>query len=232
MPMTEGAGKLAPHVFFATPTYSGRICQEYADSLEATGRALEAEGWKVTASFVQGDCYVQRARNALVAQFLETDATDLFFLDDDLGWPADAVLKLLSMPDPVVFGVYPFKRDEEGYPVVIHTDAKGYPIVRGDGCISATGAPTGFLRIKRFAINALQAAYPELAYGEDGKTIYDLFPQGVRNGRWWGEDFAFCNLWTGIGGSIWCVPDIDFQHVGAKPYSGNYHRFLLRQPKA
>lgn len=225
--MTRGAVSAVPHVFVATPTYSGNFCPQYVDSLEKTANALAALGWKSSTSIVKGDCYVQRARNTLVAEFMKTDATDLFFLDDDLGWPAEAFIKLVQMPDPVVFGVYPLKKDEEGYPVVIHTDENGVPMGRADGCIHASGAPTGFLRIKRHVIEMMQAAYPELAYDDGGQTVYDLFPQGVKNGIWWGEDFAFCNLWTALGGFIWCVPDIDFVHVGKKVYSGNYHKFLL-----
>lgn len=225
--MTAGAGQLAPHVFIATPSYAGKFCEQYIDSLEATASEIDRLGWKSSVSVIRGDCYVQRARNSLVAEFMRTDATDLFFLDDDLGWPADAFVRLVSMPDPVVFGAYPFKRVEEGYPVVIHTDESGIPMGRSDGCIHASGAPTGFLRIKRHVIQMLQDANPELAYDDDGKTVYDLFPQGVKNGRWWGEDFAFCNLWTALGGYIWCVPDIDFVHVGKKPFYGNYHKFLM-----
>jgi hypothetical protein len=237
-----GGGASAPpfrHVRFATASYSGKPCQKFLDSLAATDDLLRANGWLVSFQMVVGDCYVQHARNELAQQFIESDATDLFYLDDDLGWPAEAALRLLEKPDPLVFGAYPFKRETPGFPVVIRTDALGYPMVRPDGMISATGAPTGFMRIKRSVIERLRAAYPGQKYGGytiDGKTMpesYDLFPQGVKDGRWWGEDLAFCNLWLGILGDIWCEPNITFDHIGreGRVYRGNYHEFLLAQPR-
>ena len=220
------------HAFFATPSYSGVPCQEYLGSLERTAALCEASGWAVSYQMVVGDCYVQNARNTLVRAFLDSQATHLLFLDDDMGWPERAALSLLEMPDDIVCGAYPFK-DKPGYPIVINADEDGYPRVRADGCIDTAAAPTGFLRISRQAIERLCAAYPGQQFevqGPDSQPIgfaYDLFPQGVKHGRWWGEDFAFCLLWTGIGGEIWCVPDIDFAHVGKQTVHGNYHRYLV-----
>lgn len=238
--MTAGAGgNVRPHVRFCTPSYSGVPCEQYFESLARTLRLLEDNGFAASVAMVRGDCYVQRARNNLVADAMAAGADYIFFLDDDMGWDASAALKLLLLPDPVVFGAYPFK-DKPGFPVVIHTDARGYPRVRADGCIAAAGAPTGFLRIARGAIKKLQAAHPEREYDEHDDTtgaftrsVFDLFPQGVARRRWWGEDFGFCNLWTDLGGEIWLWPDIDFEHVArdGKVTRGNYHEYLKAQPR-
>lgn len=201
--------------------------------------ALCAEkGHTAEFSLLTGNCYVQAARNELVRKFMESGADMLFFLDDDVSWKAEDALQLIEMDDDVVAGIYPKKTDVPDYPVVIHTyPVTHYPVVRQDGCIAATGLPTGFLRISRSVIERLQEAYPGQRYEDydNGKKVgenYDLFPQGVSNGRWYGEDFAFCNLWAAIGGTMWVVPDIDLTHHSKdRAYPGNYHRFLLEQPK-
>jgi len=220
-------------ILFATPTYKGITYPGFLDSLEATVNLCKEKGYDTQFVLVHGCCYVQEARNKIVKQFMDSDADVLFFLDDDISWPPEKVIELAEMPDDMVGGVYPLKQDEPAFPVVIYTDAKGYPVVRDDGCIPATGVPTGFLRIKRSVIERLIEAYPQQKYsnykdGEWFEDAYDLFPQGVYDGRWVGEDYAFCRLWTRIMGQIWVVPDIDFTHAG---YEGNYHRFLMAQPK-
>jgi len=195
-------------------------------------------------SVLQGSCYVQTARNELVKAFLDSDCDSIFFLDDDISWHREDALKFLEMDDDIVAGVYPYKTKEEGYPVVIHTYDDGRPVIRRDGCIKGALVPGGFIRIKRQAIEKMVEAYPALKYSKpvdfDAVELVDLFPQGVKNGRWVGEDYAFCELWTALGGEIIVVPDIDFIHHGEvtnpeglpvmTEFKGNYHRFLLRQP--
>lgn len=226
------------HIFFATPAYRGIWCKQFIESLEATVDHLALLGHTTTFNLLTGSCYVQSARNELAQRFLDSGADVLFFLDDDVSWCPEDVLTLLETPGDVVAGIYPKKCQETDFPVVIHTDGDGFPLVRQDGCIAATGLPTGFMRITRVAIEQLRAAYPGQRFDDyqDGEKVgecYDLFPQGVHNGRWYGEDFAFCNLWAALGGSLWVVPDLTLTHhaTDGTQYVGNYHQFLLSQPK-
>lgn len=229
------------HVRFATPCYSGKPVDAYLESMKRAVAAVDEVSWKVSYEIVMGDCYVQRARNSLAAAFLKTDATHLFYIDDDVEFPADAVIRLLASNHDVAFGVYPIKGGAPGdYPIVIEVDEKTFQPLGRKGWISATGAPGGFLCIKRHVIEKLYASYPDHLYEDfarDGTKLADacdIFPQGVHHGRWWGEDFGFCNLWRDIGGTIWCWPDITFGHVDRRTgevYRGNYHEFLLSQPR-
>jgi hypothetical protein len=49
---------------------------------------------------------IAHARNELRKQFLASDCTHLFFMDDDMGFPADTLTLLLSHDAPVAVGVY------------------------------------------------------------------------------------------------------------------------------
>lgn len=232
-------------VFIAIPSYGGIKCAPFFKSLESTLQECEDMGWKVTLSVLQKCCYVQVARNKLVNEFMKHDCGSLFFLDDDISWLGKDFMRLLEMEDEIVAGIYPTRGMDDAYPVVINTDEERYPITRDDGCIQGFRVPAGFLRIKKSAIEKLVKMYPQQRYeeyegGKFKEYIYDFFPQGLQNGRWIGEDFAFCRLWTDIGGEIWIVPDIDFIHHSTPgtfsqkgrelETRGNYHQFLLRQP--
>ena len=221
--------------FFGIPAYKGIRCVPFYEALESTINLVQSHGWTTVLSVLQGSCYVQTARNELVKAFLDTDCDTLFFLDDDISWNPEDALKLLNMDDDIVAGIYPYKTEEEGYPVVIHTDGEGRPTVREDGCLYGAFIPFGFVAIKRHVIQKLWDGYPSLTYWKpEGFNLIefrDLFPQGVKNGRWVGEDFAFCDLWHGLEGEITVVPDIDFTHHGEQQdFHGNYHRFLLGCP--
>ena len=241
-------------IFFAIPSYSGLLdendkprCPAFMLSLVQTFELCEKAGHEVVPleqSLLMGSCYIQAARNELVKAFRESGADILFFLDDDLSWnPAD-VLRLIEMPDEIVCGAYRYKTDREDYPIVIYTRSDGRAKTREDGCISACQVPTGFLRIKRSAIEKLCGHYPERRYArtQEGAVIeglVDLFPQGLEAGQWIGDDYAFCRLWLRACGrrkddpknEIWLVPDLNLSHWGrGQEFAGNYHRYLLRQP--
>lgn len=227
-------------VFFAIPSYSGVKDEKFLDSLERTLKHCQENGIETALSILQGCCYVQMARIKLLNDFLKSDADKLFFLDDDLEWDCKDALKLIQMNDDFTAGIYPYKKDYEDYPVVINVNEDFTPVVRADGCISGALVPTGFLCVSRSAINKLIAAYPEKKFTDHAGTdkeveLYDLFPQGVDSGRWVGEDYAFCKLWTRTGGQIWINPNITFNHhdrLKNVNHTGNYHEFLMKQPKA
>ena len=58
------------------------------------------------------DPSVERARNILTANFLESDCTHLLFIDADIGFSAEDVARIASHDQPVVGGMYPLKNME------------------------------------------------------------------------------------------------------------------------
>ena len=218
--------------FIATPTYSGVLSLGYVESLFAGLGNLSEAGHTALVRFLPGNCYIALARNQMVSQFMETDCTDLIFIDDDVSFDADGLSKLLSHDVDIVGGVYPMKTKEEGnYPVRLLCDDVGRPKVSG-GLISCDGLPTGFMRIRRNVIEKMMEFYPEREFKDSRteNTHFDLFACERENGVWWGEDFRFCQLAIRAGFSLWCEPNITFKHHGSKAWEGNYHEFLMSCP--
>lgn len=210
-------------IVFATPTVS-KPHPAYVEALEKSIPVLDAAGIEHGATAVVGSAYISWARAEMAARFLKTDADYIVYLDHDVSWQPEDLLKLLAVEGDVIAGLYRFKEEPESYMGALTGE---YPVVREDGCIQATAVPAGFLRISRAAIEIIKDAHPELCFGPE-KNV-DLFNHGAHNGLWWGEDYAFSRRWTELGGEIWVVPDLSLTHHGDKPYPGNYHEFLLRR---
>lgn len=212
------------HPLFAVPTLSHSVTLEFFRSYCQTSALLKTAGITHSIITLAGDCYLAKARNRLAYRFLaeHPDTTDLFFLDDDIGWEPEAVLRLLEAPEDIVAGVYPQRQDKLNFPVEWHTE-NGMMLER-DGRFRALAVPTGFLRIKRHVLEKMAAAsqtYTEESVGGQILTIHEIFRMGASGGKWWGEDIEFCNRWTQeFGGEIWVDPDITFTHSGRKQWSG------------
>ncbi len=228
-------------VIFAIPTYDGTLESRCVLSLVSSFHLLKEAGIEYDLFILSNCTYLPVARNTLVSMFMDTEATDLFFIDADVGFDPLGVMGLLKRDEELVAGIYPLKKDTVNFPVQIKLE-DGVPIGKANGddqqnyLIEADFLPTGFMRIKRSVIEKMYAAYPELKY--EGSHIavsetekasgYDLFNMGVLDGkRWTTEDYAFCHRWRKIGGQCWVYPNLEFEHVGKKSFKGNYHEFLM-----
>lgn len=179
------------------------------------------------------------ARNTLVSMFMETEATDLFFIDDDVGFTPEAAINILEREEEVVAGIYPLKRVKLSFPVqlkLINGKPIGKLIGEKEALVEAEYLPTGFMRIKRTVIEKMQKAYPKLKYTHSvvettatSRAGYDFFNMGSQDGKQWlTEDYAFCHRWAKIGGQMWVYPNIRFEHIGKQVFHGNYHEHLLQ----
>jgi glycosyltransferase involved in cell wall biosynthesis len=162
---------------------------------------------------------------------LDVKSDVIIFLDHDISFPPDALLRLIQTEGDVVAGTYRFKKEEVQYMGMLMSDENQRPIVREDGCIHAEWVPAGFLKITAKGVDTFMKAYPHLTYGPAYSPKVDLFNHGAHKGIWYGEDYAFSRNWNDAGGKIWLIPDIDITHHSAdKDYQGNFHQFMLSQP--
>lgn len=217
-------------VVFATP-FLVSPHPAWVSSMEAMVPAIEAAGWEHGLIVEAGNPYISAARATMLRKAMDAQADVVVFIDYDLSWRADDMVRLLSTPDPVVAGTYRFKNDGEEYMGAVFTDADDRPVVREDGCIAAKLVPAGFLKVTRGAAENFGAAYPELTYGPADHQSIDLFNHGAIEGIWWGEDYAFSKRWRERCGDIWMVPDLNLNHHGKdRMWEGNFHQYLMRQP--
>ncbi len=221
-------GELYPKkVVFCVPTMT-RPFQQTLDALKASLPLIVEAGWKEGMVNEIGCPYISAARATMLRKALDAKATVIVFIDHDLSWEPENLLKLIETEGDVVCGTYRFKSDKEKY----MGEVLGlYPQVREDGCIKMDGIPAGFLKVTRHAINHLMEKYPELVYGEMCYPHFDLFNHGAHLRCWWGEDFAFARRWRDAGGDVWLIPTLNItHHTKEKAYPGNFHMYLRRRP--
>lgn len=175
---------MSPWVLISTPTFEGRPGIEYVVSLTQTIQALDVAGIKWSMSLQQGDPYLAKVRNRLASQFLTEfpGATDLFFIDDDVGWPAAKVVDFLRRPEDIVFGCYPRKKDELEFPVSLEMTDDGKRFVEHDGLYAAELVPTGFMRIRRHVIERMAQLVPR--YIENDGAGRDLVQWSLFEARY------------------------------------------------
>ncbi len=229
-------------VCLLTPTLRMEYTAEYHQSLKQLMVALSEHGIPFQCIEVMGDPFVDKARNKLVKWALETPCDNLFYIDDDIGFPPEKVIEFLERPEPIIAGIYRKKQAEIDFPVDLETDEHN-ELVEKDGLVKATMVPTGFLRIKRSVIERMLKRYDD-TFDEprlDG-TGYDSFPalflHGIGpNGLWWSEDAAFSKRLEGMGIDMWVDPDVELTHRGSTAFTTRLREHLdqfretARQPQ-
>jgi hypothetical protein len=168
---------------------------------------------------------ITRGRNNLVSKFIfNQTATHLMFIDVDLGFDAESILRLLVANKDVVGGVYPMKRIPIRY--VINTVPN--PEVHGD-LVEVSTLGTGFMCIKRGVIEQMIVAHPELKYRDNigigpqyEPHMYGLFDTMIDpDQNYLSEDWTFCYLWRLMGGKVFADTGIKLDHTGYHKYAGD-----------
>jgi len=219
-------------IYFATPTIDGKVGAHYLKNMLYTQKLLNKNGIHSDVSLVQRDVYVQRARNELAADFLESGYTHLFFIDADMGWEPKKIIKMLARDKDVLFGAYIHKSKNGKY---VHQVEKNgsEKLITHDGLVKCVSGPTGLMCIKRNVFETMISEHPEMMYFDaTGKKQYDFFSCSVKNINgtplWFGEDIDFCQKWRDMDGEIWCEPDITVNHEGMNIWKCNYFEDLKK----
>lgn len=216
-----------------TPTIR-RPHPAYVAAIKAAVPALEAAGIGQVGGFTVGNPYISAARAEMLHKALQTDVDCYVFIDHDISFPPEHLIKLIQTPGEVVAGDYRFKKDDEEYMGELERDAFGRVVggMAGETLVlKAERIPAGFLKVTRVGVERFMRAYPHLCYGSPIAPAVDLFNHGAHEGVWWGEDYAFSRNFRAAGGDIRVIPDLDLTHHSEdQAYVGNLHQFLMRQP--
>ena len=242
-----------PFIYLAVPCYGGMLNLYFMQSLMRLQDACRAREVGLHVELMGGDALITRARARLAAQFLaHAEATHLLYIDADIGFGPETVFRLLDSGKDVIAAVCPLKQiDWEKVRAAakagvadLQAAAIGY-VVRflptadksvnvEDGFAEVAYGGTGFLMIRREAMQRLSDAHPELRARLDGGADQDtleavmIFDTLVEpgTGHYLSEDYAFCRRWRDLGGEIWADFEARLSHVGHAAYTGSLMQAL------
>ena len=235
------------NLVIATPCFGGQISVLFAASLfklQAFARTYRGLNLKIL--FKDGDALITRARSSLVSQFLDDlDATHLLFIDADIGFEPDQVLRLIECGTDMCAAAYPIKRIdwqkvkttiEAGRPNPAAAALKYVFEVEDPNAVIERRIHQGPLRRHRLSHDPPAGAYkmcvryPQLKYRRDhsidaatsSDNRFALFDCMIaEDGTYLSEDFAFCKRWIDIGGEIWVDLRSKLAHVGPMTFYGD-----------
>ncbi len=229
-----------PHIFLATPFSGGTLCFEYLNSYTRTCALLGAHRIPVTAGQLSRETSVEFARNRLASQFLETRCTHLMFIDADMEWNPEDVLRLISHKEYLVAGAGPVKSLEpDGMARYCCNLTKDMAQCAGKPLIEALHVGTGFMLIAREVLDMMRERTNVARYDVGNavpKYEYQFFRRSIEpdgNGRMvnFSEDYAFCNRWRELGGKVWVDTLCQLGHVGRHTYKPeSIHTYLTEEP--
>lgn len=221
-------------VLIGTPAYGGQVTAAYFQSVLNFKNVAHAGGLDVSVMTLTNESLITRARNNIVATFLAGDWTDLLFIDADIQFSPEHVLRILEAPYAVTATPYAMKAINWDAAAKTQGDADEmknaavYSVVNRlndekteNGFTTVLDAGTGFMRIRRDVLELMIKAYPELSYESDSKDSpgkrWALFDTTIENGRYLSEDYTFCRRWQALGGEVWA--DIESPNLG---HQGSY----------
>jgi len=212
-------------VFIAVPSYGG-ICSATFSSFFGAKEALLNNGIESELEIFDGNCHIDDSRNLLVRDFLESDCTEMVFVDTDIRFAPENIVKLVLHDKDVVAGIYPLKQEDENYPVEF---IQGEIWSDKNGLIEVEKVPTGFLKIKRNVLEQLYKNAVKFRVKQDHehrKPLAIIFERTVHDYTRFGGDFEFCRKWKKVGGKIYIDPEMTFGHTGSYEWSGRLGDFL------
>jgi hypothetical protein len=151
------------------------------------------------------------ARNTGCQKLLELGWEWLFFLDDDVIAPPDAILKLMEHKKPIVSGLY-YRRNSPIVPVMMRNVAGGRQWVaefNAPDLIEVDYVGSGCLLIHRDVLTSIAPLSPNHHWFEWRVDHVHLPPESRMS-----EDFAFCENARKHGYKILVDTGVQCRHAG------------------
>jgi hypothetical protein len=208
-------------VHICMPCYGGQLTEACFMSYIKWSNTCRQLGIEWTVETMTNESLISRARNTLTAKFLATEgSTHLMFIDADIGWEPWHLLLLLNHRQDIIGGLYPMKSLPVKWCVNgIPGQEDGQP--DNPNLVEVTKTGTGFMLIKREVFEKLNGHPATKPFTNDigldpslnvhMKTYFDT---AVREGRYYSEDWTFCENWRDLGGQVFIDKRILLKHVG------------------
>ena len=237
-------------IFVGTPMYGGMCTGLFAQNMMIFQNICAQNNIGVALSFLFNESLITRARNAITASFLKSDATHLLFVDADIVFNPVQLYEMINTDKDIICGIYPKKEVnwhtvkkavEAGVPenqLKYHTGAWVVNLVDYQNSVEVPinepleiwNGGTGMMLIKREVFEKMKETVPsylndvvDLSGSIDQRErIHEFFATSIEpdTERLLSEDYHFCRNWRLMGGKIYAAPWLELGHVGTYVFDG------------
>ena len=178
---------------------------------------------------------IHQARNYLTSVFLTTQYQYMLFIDSDVEFEPEVVLRMMVVKKPIVCTPYRVKSpeiDKQIYTVEFK-DPKNI-LVLAEGLVEIEAGPTGLLLIDRKVFERIIKNHPELKIRNKAtpkaekshEFYYNFFDFGFNDGYAMGEDVSFCRLARDNDFRIFANIESSTAHHGSYAWKGTFGESL------
>jgi len=229
-PKLEGSFDLRGRkIMLGLPTYDFKISAKLAISLASFCVQAQKHGVDIQICNISGCSVVSRVRNLIASDFLQSDCTDLMFIDSDINFDAEDIFRLMAWnSDPkkgIVAGIPVARKKGKVYISTLDTDDDEHIFMDKMGLVRAKRVATAFMIIRRDVFTQLKDAHPEWVYHDEkkvGDEMIAFFDFALKDGNYIGEDFLFCDRARELGFEVWIDPTIKLGHMGVEEFAGSF----------
>ena len=211
------------------PTYDFKVTAKLAISLADFCVQATKYGVDIQICNISGCSVVSRVRNLIAKDFLDSDCTDLMFIDSDINFNAADIFRLMAWNiDPkkgIVAGIPVARKKGKTYISTLDTDEDENILMNYMGLVKAKRVATAFMMIRREVFEKMYEAHPEWRYHDEkkiGDEMIAFFDFALKDGNYIGEDFLFCDRARELGYEVWIDPTIKLGHVGVEEFAGAF----------
>ena len=175
---------------------------------------------------------VNYARNLATCGFLASKCTHMLFVDSDVEFEPEAVLRMLVVQKDIVCTPYRIKLEDMKVRYAVDYPDKDKIEMLPGGIIEVEQGPAGLMVIHRRVFDKLMKVHPEMKIkfhlsgtGKlDEKYMYNFWDTtfNSKTGLWKGEDLAFCDLARSVGFKIYANTESNMIHHGTYGWEGKF----------
>ena len=218
-----------PSIFIAMPCYDSVKINTMLSVIKLV-QQLGKSGIEVGIHTMKSPL-IHQARNYLTSVFLTTQYQYMLFVDSDVEFQPEAVLRMMVAKKNIVCTPYRVKAEELSKHIytVEFKDPKNILVLAG-GLVEIEAGPTGLMLIDRKVFEKIIKNHPELKIRNKAtphaekshEFYYNFFDFGFNDGYAMGEDVSFCRLARGNGFKIYANIESSTTHHGSFAWKGTF----------
>ena len=210
-------------ILIGLPCYGGVVSDKTTNALFKLGKQFVRNNIDHGILTLANESLISRGRSRIANFFINnTQFEYLFFLDSDVGFEADDVLKLLNYNKEMVCGAYPMKAIPLKWNFTLTQ-----PQQREGDLVAIDKIGIGFSLIHRNVFIRIAKQYPELKYIPTNESTthnpteaeydnsYHYFHEMRQGDIYLPEDLSFFTRARTVGMQAWMDTSINLCHVGS-----------------